>query len=296
MNPSAEFADIVLPATSPFESEGLKVGFETSESACALVQLRKKLVEPRGEARSDVQIVFDLACKLGLGEHFWNGDIDAAYRHQLAPGGITLEDLRARPEGISLPLQTRYRKYAEQGDKGPRGFSTPSRKVEFYSETLLKAGYAPLPDYEEPLISPHSRPELHSRFPLILTCAKDTLFCESQNRNLPSLRSRAPDPQVDLHPLAAKARGIEAGDWVTVETPNGRARARARFNDALDPQVVCGQHGWWQACPEIDAPSYATFGSESANFNLVIGHDAVDPVSGSVPMRAYLCEIRPVQR
>jgi anaerobic selenocysteine-containing dehydrogenase len=292
MNPSAEFADIVLPATSPFESEGLKVGFETSEAACALVQLRKVLVEPRGEARSDVQIVFDLACKLGLGELFWHGDVDTANNHRLAPSGVTLEDLRKRPQGISLPLQTRYRKYAEQSDKGPRGFATPSRKVEFYSETLLKAGYAPLPDYEEPLVSPRSRPDLTARFPLILTCTKDTLFCESQNRNLPSLRRRAPDPQVDLHPLAAEARGIEAGDWVTVETPNGQARARARFDEALDPQVICGQHGWWQACPEVDAPGYAPFGSDSANFNLVIGHDAVDPVSGSVPMRAYLCEVR----
>ena len=292
MNPSAEFADVVLPATSPFESEGLKIGFETSEAACALVQLRKVLVEPRGEARPDIQIVFDLACKLGLGEHFWQGDRDAANNHRLAPSGMTLKDLRAHPEGISFPLQTRYRKYAEEGDKGPCGFSTPSRKVEFYSERLLKAGYAPLPDYEEPLVSPRSRPDLLVRFPLILTCTKDSLFCESQNRNLPGLRSRAPDPQVDLHPLAANARGIEAGDWVTVETPNGRTRARARFDEALDPQVVCGQHGWWQACPEVDAPGYAPFGSESANFNLIIGHDAVDPVSGSVPMRAYLCEVR----
>ena len=67
-------ADIVLPTTSPFESEGLKVGFETSEAACSLIQMRKRLVEPRGEARSDIQIVFDLACRLGYGKIFWDGD------------------------------------------------------------------------------------------------------------------------------------------------------------------------------------------------------------------------------
>jgi hypothetical protein len=60
----------------------------------------------------------------------------------------------------------------------------------------------------------------------------------------------------------------------------------------LDPQVVCGQHGWWQACPEIGAPGFEPFGPDSANFNLLIGHDAVDPVSGSVPLRAYICEIK----
>jgi anaerobic selenocysteine-containing dehydrogenase len=203
--------------------------------------------------------------------------------------------LRNNPAGVSVPLQTRHKKYAEHSDDVPRGFNTPSRKVEFYSETLLKEGYSALPDYEEPLVGPESRPDLVARYPLILTCAKDSLYCESQHRGLPSLRRRAPDPQVDLHPTAAAARAIEAGDWVTIETPKGRVRARARLDKSLDPQVVCGQHGWWQACPEIDAPGFEPFGSDSANFNLVIGHDDVDPVSGSVPMRAYVCEIKRLQ-
>ena len=292
MNPSAEMADIVLPTTSPFESEGLKIGFETSEAACSLIQLRKKLVEPRGDARSDIRIVFDLACRLGFGHLFWDGDIDAAYRHQLAPSGVTLETLRGNPAGVRVPLQTRHQKYAERTDDVPRGFDTPSRKVEFYSEVFLKQGYPPLPDYEEPLVGPHSKPDLASRYPLILTCAKDSLYCESQHRGLPSLRRRAPDPQIDLHPAAAAIREIGPGDWVIIETPKGRVRARARLDEALDPQVVCGQHGWWQACPEIDAPGFEPFGPDSANFNLVIGHDDVDPVSGSVPMRAYVCEIK----
>jgi anaerobic selenocysteine-containing dehydrogenase len=292
MNPSAEMADIVLPTTSPFESEGLKVGFEISEAACSLIQMRKKLVEPRGEARSDIRIVFDLACRLGYGQYFWDGDIDAAYRHQLAPSGVTLEALRKNPGGVRVRLHTRHQKYAERTDNVPRGFNTPSRKVEFYSETFLKHGYPPLPDYEEPLIGPHSRPDLASRYPLILTCAKDSLYCESQHRGLPSLRRRALDPQVDLHPAAAATREIVPGDWVIIETPNGRARARARINEALDPQVVCGQHGWWQACPEIGAPGFEPFGPDSANFNLLIGHDDFDPVSGSVPLRAYVCEIK----
>ncbi len=292
MNPSAEMADIVLPTTSPFESEALKIGFEISEAACSLIQLRKKLVEPRGEARSDIQIIFDLACRLGFGQVFWDGDIDSAYRHQLAPSGVTLETLRENPAGVRVPLQTRHRKYAERTDNVPRGFDTPSRKVEFYSETFLKQGYPPLPDYEEPLVGPHSRPDLASRYPLILTCAKDSLYCESQHRGLPSLRRRALDPQVDLHPAAAAAREIGPGDWVIIETPKGRVRARARINEALDPQVVCGQHGWWQACPEIGAPGFEPFGPDSANFNLLIGHDDVDPVSGSVPLRAYVCEIK----
>ena len=177
MNPSAKFADIVLPATTPFESQGLKVGFEISEAACSLVQLRRQLVPPQGEARSDTRIIFDLACRMELGKFFWEGDIDAAYRALLAPSGITLEALREAPEGIRAPLETRYRKFAEIGGGAPRGFNTPSRRIEFFSEALLDHGYQPLPDYEEPLVSHRSDPRLMPRYPLILTCTKDALYC-----------------------------------------------------------------------------------------------------------------------
>ncbi|HVP68417.1 MAG TPA: molybdopterin-dependent oxidoreductase [Anaeromyxobacteraceae bacterium] len=292
MNPTAELADIVLPSASAFECEALRIGFEGSTEAQSLVQLRPPVAERRGEARSDTEIVFDLACRLGLGSHFWDGDIEAGYRYQLQPSGVSLDTLRENRGGVRVPLQTRYRKFAERKDGVPQGFATPTRKVELYSETLLEHGYPPVPVYEEPLVGPSARPDLLERFPLVLTCAKHILFCESQHRALPSLRRRALDPEVEIHPEAATARGIGPGDWVHIETPVGSIRARARINDALRPNVVCGQHGWWQACPDIGAPGHDPFGPDGANLNLIIGNEAIDPVSGSVPHRAYLCQIR----
>jgi anaerobic selenocysteine-containing dehydrogenase len=285
MTPTAELADIVLPVTTPFESQALKIGFEYSQEAQSLVQLRQPLVPPRGEARSDLQIVFDLATRLGLGTHFWNGDIEAAFRHQLAPSGITLEDLRAHPEGVRLPLTTRYRKYADSG------FATPSRKVELYSATLAAHGYEPLPAFEEPLISPWSRPDLAERYPLILSCAKSLFFCETQHRQVAALRKSAPDPQVEMHPSTADARGITVGDWVSLDTPRGSVRARAKLNASLDPQVIFAQHGWWQACDELGLPGYPPYGPGSANLNLVLPQTPSDPISGSSPMRATVCDI-----
>jgi anaerobic selenocysteine-containing dehydrogenase len=291
MNPTAELADVVLPIATPFEREALKIGFEISPEAQSLVQLRRPVVAPLGEARGDTEIVFDLACRLGLGAHFWDGDVEAAQRHQLLPSGVSLETLRANPGGVRVPLQTRYQKYAEERDGTPTGFATPTRKIEIYSQVFLEHGYAPLPEFDEPLISPISRPDLAERFPLILTCAKNTQFCESQHRALPSLRRRSRDPEVELHPDAAAARGIAAGDWVTIETPDGAVRARARFNDSLHPRTASGQHGWWQASPQIGAPGYDPFTSDGANLNLVISNAATDPIGGSVPHRSYLCEI-----
>ena len=292
MNPTAELADVVLPVASPFEREALKVGFEISQEAQSLVQLRRRVAEPRGESRSDVEIIFELARRLGLGDRFWEGDIDAAYRAYLAPSGVTLESLRDTPSGVRVPLQTRHQKFADSTDGRAKGFATPSGKIELFSETMLEQGYPPIPEYQEPLVGPVSRPDLLADYPLILTSAKNTLFCESQHRGLPSLRRLALDPEVELHPAAAAARGIAPGDWVHIATPEGSVRARARMNDSLAPNVVCGQHGWWQACPEIGAPGYDPFSSDGANLNLIIGNAAIDPVSGSVPHRAYLCQVR----
>src|SRR5205085_8229095 len=130
MTPTAELADIVLPVASCFECEALKIGFEISEVAQSHVQLRRAIVAPPGQARSDTDFIFDLAVRLGLGDRFWNGSVEQAYRHQLGPSGITLEQLRAEPAGLRMPLTTRHTKHAAKDDKGnPRGFSTPSRKI-----------------------------------------------------------------------------------------------------------------------------------------------------------------------
>jgi hypothetical protein len=67
-----------------------------------------------------------------------------------------------------------------------RDFPRRHVRSELYSETFLEHGYAPLPEYQEPMMGPRSRPDLAARFPLILTSVKHTLFCESQHRALPS--------------------------------------------------------------------------------------------------------------
>ena len=293
MTPTAALADIVLPVASCFEREALKIGFDISAEAQSHVQLRPAVVAPPGEARSDSDVILGLAVRLGLGEHFWNGDVDAAYRQQLGPSGITLEQLRAQPGGIRKPLTTQHTKHAGRDDKGnPLGFATPSRKVEFWSETFLDHGYSAMPDFVEPAIGPVARPDLAASYPLILTCAKPSLFCQTQHRALPGLRKRALDPEVELNPATASVRGISNGDWVDVRTPTGGMRARARFSDKLDPRVVVGEHGWWQGCDELGVGEADPFGPNGTNFNLTVDTSIRDPVSGTPSHRSNLCEVR----
>jgi anaerobic selenocysteine-containing dehydrogenase len=287
--PTADLADIVLPVASPFETEALRVGFEVNQEAQSHVQLRRPVVAPRGEARSDQQIVFALADHLGLGEHFWGGDMDSAWRYQLAPSGITLEALRAEPRGISLDLPTEHRKYEHHG------FATPTGLIELYSVALMAHGQPALPTFIEPPLSPRSRPDLVADYPLVLTCAKSLRYCESQHRQIAELRRAAPDPVVEIHPDTAAARGLSSGDWVRISTPNGAVRARAKLNAGIDPNVVCAQHGWWQGCDELNLPSSDPFELDGVNLNLVLRQTPSDPISGSSPLRASLCDIAPAE-
>ena len=199
---------------------------------------------------------------------------------------MTLEALRANPEGVRVPIEVGYRRYAT------KGFATPSKRVEIYASQFLDHGYAPLPDYVEPAVSPLSRPDLAARYPLVLTSAKVVQFCHSQHRNLPRLRRHSPDPLVELHPSAADSRGIKADDWVVVETPNATMRARAHLNPALAPDVLSAQFGWWQPCEPLDLPGYAAEGNGSANYNNLIDATAGDPISGTMALRSSLCEVR----
>jgi Molydopterin dinucleotide binding domain len=81
---------------------------------------------------------------------------------------------------------------------------------------FLDVDQSPVPTFTEPALSPRSRPDLADEFPLVLTCAKSLYFCETQHRQVASLRRHVPDPEVELHPDTAAERRIAEGEWVEI--------------------------------------------------------------------------------
>ncbi len=292
MTPTAALADIVLPVSSPWEHEGLRLGFGRPVAGRERVQLRRPVVAPPGEARSDSAIVFDLAVRLGLAEHFFGGDPEAGLRHRLAPLGLTPEALRAQPEGLDVPVEQRHRKYAEATAAGRRGFATDSGRVEVYSELLGRHGYDPVPVYRPSAAAPERLGE--GDWPLLLSCAKLPQYCHSQHRNLPSLLRVAPHPSAELHPETAAAHGIDRGGWLWVETPAGRVRVRASLNSRLRPGVVVGQFGWWLSAGEApgEVVRHPASGAGSISYNALLADPPRDPVSGAPNLRSQACRIR----
>jgi anaerobic selenocysteine-containing dehydrogenase/ferredoxin-NADP reductase len=286
LNPTAEKADIVLPVSTAWEREGLRVGFEISHEAQERIQLRQAMVSPLGEGRSDMWIVAELAKRLGFGAAFHDGDFDAAWNDVLQPVGVTTGELRATPEGVRRPLQHSYRKYSDGADGACRGFATETGRVELYSEKLQRHSYPALPT-----LAPN--PTADDAFPLVLTTAKNGNYCHGQHRDISALRRRSPMPYVDLPATFAQSRHIAEGDTVEIRTSYGRATMSARVDSDLADNVAVAEYGWWQACPDLGLAGFPATGAATANFNALVSHLAIDPVSGAPAMRSLRCDINP---
>ena len=295
-NPTASLADLLLPAASCWECEAVMPSpppFALAEQTATWAQVRQAVVRPVHEARPDLEIIFALAQRLGLGAHFFSGDMETAFNHHLAPSGLTVQALREHPAGIRVPGETRYRKYADiDAQTGqPRGFQTPTRKLEIYATSFARAGYPPLPVVWEPAETSR-RPEPDEAYPLALTFSRLVQFCDDHHRNIPRLRRQVREPFLEIHPTTAAALQIEADTWVVLETPKGAVTIKAKLNASLDPRVVATQYGWWQECQELGTPAYDPFRPEGANVNLLIPNDVIDPISGAVPHRSQQCRVR----
>lgn len=290
-NPGAAYADILLPAATTWESPAARAGFRGDDATGCWGQYKAAAVPPQHGSRPDLDIIFDLAQRLGLGDAFFDGDQDAAWDHHLSPAGLSIDALRAQPSGRRTDLATVYRKHAQTDpDTGmARGFATPTGRIELYATPFPAAGYDPLPRYHEPADSPMDAG--NADYPLVLTSFRTIQFIGPQNRNTPRLRAKQPDPFLEIHPDTAQAAGIGDGDWAVVENPHGRVKLKARFAPSMHPRVVSAPYGWWQACTELDLPGHDPFGPDGANLNRLVPDADIDPISASVPHRSRMCRV-----
>jgi anaerobic selenocysteine-containing dehydrogenase len=278
LTPTAELADIVLPAATWLEMEDIGDYWKRQ----GYIYPRKKIVQI-GECRSDHEIFMELGKRLGQG-HYWRDNIEGDLDYILEPSGLTWQQFRQMDY---LKAEMEYQKYKRQG------FSTPTGKVELYSTIMEKLGYDPLPQYREIPESPESKPEMSREYPYILvTGARSPVFFHSEHRMLPWLREVHPDPIVEMHPQTAKEHGIKDNDWVFIESPRGRIKQRAKLTTGVNPRVVAAQHGWW--FPEVKTPEH---GWKESNINILTDNDpnGYDVAMGSTNLRVLMCRIYPVR-
>ncbi|MGD9074544.1 MAG: molybdopterin-dependent oxidoreductase, partial [Desulfobacteraceae bacterium] len=276
ITPTAEMADIVLPAATWLEMD--YVGDFLFRHGYVLS--RQKVIRV-GECRSDHEMLNDLAHRVGIGEYWWE-TFEGGLDYILEPAGITWQDFKKMDY---MRGEIRYQKYKE------KGFSTPTGKFELYSTLLEKWGYDPLPHFREPPESPYRTPEIYKEYPYILITGRRLPgFFHSENRQVPWLRELHRDPVVEIHPETAAKEGIHESDWVVIESPRGKVRQRAKLFSGMDPRIVSAEHAWW--FPEDRNPGH---GWDESNINVLTdnAYEGCDPAMGATHVRTLLCKIYP---
>ncbi len=281
MTPTAELADLVLPAAHWLETDTpLTPWKDMGPHKFNYVMAAPHVIGPRGECRDDRRMVFGLADMMGL-ESRWQS-VAQFNDWRLEELGVSFEELRRMPEQMmSFPVS--YRKHEK------RGFRTPSGKVELASSILDDGGHDPLPFHQEPPESPLSTPQLAEDYPLLLTTFRHRAYEHTEYRQIDSLRRLVPDPEIEINPETAAQHGISEGDDILLATPHlpHRIRGKARFVPGLHPGVVAALFGWW--FPEKPGPEHGCF---EANVNTIISNGPpYEPINGNYQARGVLCRI-----
>ncbi|HEU5440199.1 MAG TPA: molybdopterin oxidoreductase family protein [Ktedonobacterales bacterium] len=222
LSETCELADVVLPGNVWCEDGG------TTTSLEGRVIKYNQAVEPPGSARRDIDIVCDLARRLGKGEFFpYHSAHDIFEELRIATKGskadyygITYEKIDAQ-NGVFWPC-------GELDDPGtPRlyeqRFGFPDGKARFHPIVYL-------PPAEEP----------DDEYPLVLTTGRVIYHYLSgnQTRRTPFLFQQAPCPWVEIHEATAEKLGVKDGDWMTVRTRRGEMTAPALVVRSIRPDTI----------------------------------------------------------
>jgi anaerobic selenocysteine-containing dehydrogenase len=224
---TADYADIVLPATTQLEHFDLHRSYGHT-----YVMLNTPAIRPLGEARPNTAIFRAFAARMGFEDGCFRDSDEEMISQALGSNGINLEDLK-RKGWASLGIS--------DAPFANGGFPTPSGKCEFYSERLLPLD--PVPVYIPPREDRLSNPTKAGRFPLVLISPPAHHFLNSTFVNL--FREEEIGPTLEIHPDDAAPRKIHNGLGVRVFNERGDFLAKAVVTDRTRPGVVAAPSIWW---------------------------------------------------
>jgi anaerobic selenocysteine-containing dehydrogenase len=273
MTETCKYADIVLPACT---------SVERSELRCypmGYIIFTQPAIPPLYDSRSDVEIIYELAARLGLDDLLFKAGYEASVDWILAPSGISVAELKKHPGGMFVPnpMKLMEKKYLKLG------FKTPSGRMEFKSNVLEKyegrPGFEALPVYTPPKHSRESTPELAQEYPFILnTGSRLPMYVHTRTFRLTWTNSLRPNhPAADISPGDAARLGIKQDDAIRISTPKDAIVVKANLTQMVQPGVIHMYHG-----------------HSEADVNLLFEGDYLDPLSGYPGFKSALCKVEKV--
>ena len=205
---TAEFADVILPATSYLEKDG------TYTNTDRRVQLGRKVMDPPGQARADWEIVQDIARRIGL---------DWAYG---TPSEVFDEMVALMPSYANLAY----------GNLGLSGKLYPNPDPEHSDGTIVMFnekfntddGLAHLVPAQ--WLPPKELPD--AEYPLVLNTGRllEHWHTGSMTRRSFALDAISPVAEVYMHPKDAADRGLAHGEMVRARSRRGSIELLVRVS------------------------------------------------------------------
>jgi anaerobic selenocysteine-containing dehydrogenase len=237
---TADYADIVLPATTQLEH------YDVHKAYGHLYLLGNvPAIAPVGESLPNTEVFRRLAARMGFDEPCFRDSDEDLCRAALKTSAPRMADMqweRLKSEGWQrLDVPERFAPFADGG------FPTPSGKCELYSDWLEKQGIDPLPFFNPPAEVPlEAAGQARRRFPLAFLSPPARHFLNSTFSNLVRFREFEAEPHLDMHPVDAAVRGIRDGDHVRVFNDRGSYTLKARVNGKPRAGVVVAPSVWWR--------------------------------------------------
>lgn len=280
MNPSAKYADIILPTTTFMERSDIAPGV-----GMAYYGLQSKVIEPLGECRPQREIARELAARLGVSHFDDETEEEHVLRLSEAAGIPDFAEFRAK--GIyRLKSSGPYVAFGEQiADPEGHPFETPSGKIEIYSQQIADMNdpmIPPIPKYIEPWEGPND--PLAAEYPIQLVTNHARRRALAKWDNIPWL-VETEKQEVTISVADAAARRISNGALVRVFNGRGEVRVPARVTRRIKPGVAILPSGSWYD-PDADGVDMGG----SAN---VLTRDEPSP-GGAFPYNTVLVQIEKV--
>ena len=240
----------------------------------------------------------------------------AAWAEQMGKGSWQemLDDIDHRFTEEPMDDYMAYYQYKEPVSDGlPRGFATMSRKVDVYSEAMLRLArtgfpymypfdqpacddYDPICTFKEPTESPvEGQPGYDSEYPLVITTGRLPHFHHGTMRHAPFIREVMPAPELKINPETAAEYGIEHLDWVKITSRRGSSNARAYLTQGIAPGVLITERFWNPECFDETQESI-TPGIEECGYNIMSADEFQNPCFATNSYRAFTVKIEKTER
>lgn len=240
----------------------------------------------------------------------------AAWAEQMGKGSWQemLDDIDHRFTEEPMDDYMAYYQYKEPVSDGlPRGFATMSRKVDVYSEAMLRLArtgfpymypfdqpacddYDPICTFKEPTESPvEGQPGYDPEYPLVITTGRLPHFHHGTMRHAPFIREVMPAPELKINPETAAEYGIEHLDWVKITSRRGSSNARAYLTQGIAPGVLITERFWNPECFD-ETQETITPGIEECGYNIMSADEFQNPCFATNSYRAFTVKIEKTER